>query len=254
MSVETKEVKQSLVKVPSKAHIKKQSTLARMVINCNNSPEFRGIQTDGKDAQRLIASKNLRKGEVICIERPFISYNGANDPGDRLNCALYMLPKKQVIEVLHNCLTNLYPRSREDMTNVFLSRHPDIVPSLLGGVLFSNPLALVHIYFSTNHFIAGDRNLLFSGASKFNHSCYPNCFFTFEGDTITVTVLRDIAQGEECTICYYGGNADYANAKTVEERKAFINEHGFFECMCVACTRRTGKTFEDAFIESGLFI
>ena len=254
MSTKTKEVKQSLVEVPSEEYIRMQSTLAGMTINCDNSPEFRGIQTDGKEAQRLIASKIIRKGEVICVERPFISYNDADSPGDRLNCALFMLPKEHVITVFHKCLTNLYPRSKEDTTKVFLSRHPDIVPSLLGGVLLSNPLALIHMYFSTNQFSVNDRNLLFSGASRFNHSCYPNCFFTFEGDTITVIALRNIAQGEECTICYYGGDANYVNAKTVEERRAVIKKNGFFECMCVACTGRTEKTFEDALRESGMFI
>lgn len=46
---------------------------------------------------------------------------------------------------------------------------------------------------------------LYGPASYVNHACRPNVAFAIRGRANVMTALRDIAPGEELTICYYGG-------------------------------------------------
>jgi len=79
-------------------------------------------------------------------------------------------------------------------------------------------------------------------ASKFNHSCYPNCVWTLadngepdEGDHMQIIAVRDIAPGEECTIPYwfFRGRAFMGDSR--QRRRDYVRETGGFECRCWLC-------------------
>ncbi|KAK4142532.1 uncharacterized protein C8A04DRAFT_13120 [Dichotomopilus funicola] len=67
--------------------------------------------------------------------------------------------------------------------------------------------------------------------AQINHSCDPNAFMIFEGGEIRVRSLRDIAPGEEITVCYSDpiGN-------TMERLNRLLLHHAF-SCRCISGSR-----------------
>lgn len=63
-------------------------------------------------------------------------------------------------------------------------------------------------------------------ASLINHSCDPNAFVTFEGDTPCFRSLRKLAAGEEITQCYADVSMD------VLMRQQVLKSKYFFDCCC----------------------
>jgi hypothetical protein len=95
-------------------------------------------------------------------------------------------------------------------------------------------------------------------ASKFNHSCYPNCVWTMadngkpeDGDHMQIIAVRDIAPGEECTIPYwfFRGRAFMGDSR--QQRRDYIREAGGFDCECWLCQQgpETKKTPRDYLVD-----
>jgi SET and MYND domain-containing protein len=59
-----------------------------------------------------------------------------------------------------------------------------------------------------------------------NHSCDPNAFVFFEGHELRVRSLKQIAAGEEITICYLNPTLD------VGARQVVLRHEYFFDCYC----------------------
>jgi SET and MYND domain-containing protein len=59
-----------------------------------------------------------------------------------------------------------------------------------------------------------------------NHSCNPNTFVVFEGDTLCVRSLRQLAAGEEINQCYADVEMD------VLLRQQVLKSEYFFDCCC----------------------
>ncbi|KAF8947793.1 SET and MYND domain-containing protein 3 [Haplosporangium gracile] len=62
-----------------------------------------------------------------------------------------------------------------------------------------------------------------------NHSCLPNCVYTFKGSRVECRVIRDIQPGEELTISYID------QIGTTQERQKQLKEQYHFTCMCPMC-------------------
>ncbi|KAF9151560.1 SET and MYND domain-containing protein 3 [Linnemannia schmuckeri] len=62
-----------------------------------------------------------------------------------------------------------------------------------------------------------------------NHSCLPNCVYTFKGARVECRVIRDIQPGEELTISYID------QIGTTQERQKQLKEQYHFTCMCPMC-------------------
>lgn len=75
---------------------------------------------------------------------------------------------------------------------------------------------------------------LYPTASYFNHSCEPNISKARVGRQWIFQADRNIAVGEECCITYMGG--DEKDMSRVE-RRARLQEHWGFTCMCFRCLR-----------------
>ncbi|KAF2641477.1 SET domain-containing protein [Massarina eburnea CBS 473.64] len=68
--------------------------------------------------------------------------------------------------------------------------------------------------------------------SRFNHSCIPNAKIpSLDGTSITSFACRDIARGEEVTVCY---NTDFECRIRSDRHKCLR-----FTCVCEACRRGT---------------
>jgi hypothetical protein len=79
---------------------------------------------------------------------------------------------------------------------------------------------------------------LFELLSAINHSCVPNARLLIlrYGGILRLVALRDIAAGEELTICYtYAKYLDEDDHwTTAERRELLLSQHGFV-CTCPAC-------------------
>ncbi|KAF9906906.1 SET and MYND domain-containing protein 3 [Linnemannia zychae] len=62
-----------------------------------------------------------------------------------------------------------------------------------------------------------------------NHSCLPNCVYTFKGSRVECRVIRDIQPGEELTISYID------QIGTTQERQKQLKEQYYFTCVCPLC-------------------
>ncbi|KAF9349088.1 SET and MYND domain-containing protein 3 [Mortierella sp. AD094] len=62
-----------------------------------------------------------------------------------------------------------------------------------------------------------------------NHSCVPNCVYTFKGSRMECRVIRDIQPGEELTISYID------QIDTTKERQKQLNAQYHFTCDCPLC-------------------
>ncbi|KAJ3175321.1 SET and MYND domain-containing protein 3 [Geranomyces variabilis] len=66
-------------------------------------------------------------------------------------------------------------------------------------------------------------------ASLLNHSCDPSCALTYDGVTLMLYAIRDVAPGEELTIAYQ----DPFPAR--ETRRAHLKQAYGFHCVCARC-------------------
>lgn len=72
---------------------------------------------------------------------------------------------------------------------------------------------------------------IFLKASRFNHSCCPNAFFSWNENLhrMTIHAILDIPAGEEITVCYV------FPFEPLVHRRDLFREHYAFECDCPAC-------------------
>lgn len=71
-------------------------------------------------------------------------------------------------------------------------------------------------------------------ASFINHSCEPNCKFTFKGDLCILKANRDIKAGEQITVDYF------PPAQTQADKWLALKDSWNFECKCPRCVRELG--------------
>ena len=80
---------------------------------------------------------------------------------------------------------------------------------------------------------AFEGGLLFSSASRINHSCDPNCIYVIDESTITVKAITNISAGEEITVSYLG--LFLWAGKPV--RRAKLQREKYFTCECGRCCK-----------------
>lgn len=93
--------------------------------------------------------------------------------------------------------------------------------------------------FEANCFNIGDKAAMFLTATRFNHSCLPNTYYSWNErrHELAIHVMVDISEGEEMTICY--GNP----FRTRLQRRSELRIYNFC-CNCPAC--QVGTAFGQA--------
>lgn len=146
-----------------------------------------------------IASCDLVLGDLVLAEQPVLSWRGDDPDG-----TMEKLTDKMMEEVM------LLHDPSEDGEKTF------------EGVLFSNSFPRGN---NPNAFV------LFLLASRFNHSCSPNCDFTWDELTneIRIYASTNITKGTELTIAM-------AELREPErERRGNLRRRYGFECICSVC-------------------
>lgn len=110
----------------------------------------------------------------------------------------------------------------------FRVSYPTVIPKNLSDGECGRLLALL----STNQVELEEfgGSGLFLGTSIFQHDCYPNCSFSTDSSTLTMTAIREISAGDAVSLDY--GNNFYR--PTHERVEALEDTYGFV-CQCTVC-------------------
>ncbi|XP_030853047.1 N-lysine methyltransferase SMYD2-like [Strongylocentrotus purpuratus] len=101
------------------------------------------------------------------------------------------------------------------------------------------PSSLLNMYgaINCNGFSILDNDLngiapgIYLRASMVNHSCDPNCQVISDGRKLQLRTVKDVTEGEECTISY----VDLMDP--TKERQAELEKRYHFTCKCVKCIK-----------------
>ncbi|XP_041481801.1 histone-lysine N-methyltransferase SMYD3-like [Lytechinus variegatus] len=112
-----------------------------------------------------------------------------------------------------------------------------VLNQCMDGAVLPEPSSLLKMFGAIicNSFSICDNDLngiavgIYLRASMLNHSCNPNCLVVFDGRKLQLRTVKDVKEGEECTISY----VDIMDP--VKERQSELEERYHFTCNCVKC-------------------
>jgi len=182
----------------------------------------------------LVAAKDIKRGELIFIDKPLIEVNGTklqankDTEGRILMRKVDKLPseaKKQFY-----LLKGFRDKSFQDLQSSF------------GGID-----ATLNVFIKNSRVVnqQDHSQALYLNMALLNHSCAPNAdvgelLESFERDDdgrpykrIEIRAIKDISKGEEITWCVFGNINIICSS---EARKMFIKEKFTFVCKCCACS------------------
>ena len=194
---------------------------------------------------RITAARDIAPGEELYRGRAFMSYLQAPEMSTAwLTAALCMMTPERLAKLDHYTST-LYPRPPDLVGTI--SAHFETTREQ-AAELAKMPVYRICIKALSNEFGTGQRRWVYSKASKWNHSCYPNCYRDEKEGVLRVIAIRAIPKGSESTFLYW--DCPEAFADHPRHRKAYIRSTATaFECTCVACSGTVKKTPRDFLAE-----
>jgi hypothetical protein len=175
----------------------------------------------------VVATCEIKKGMIIYEGLPLFTFECIDDNEDLAES----LSKCDILDhLLAETERKLYPNDNQIIYNLYGKQGIDM-NAMEGNMLKGHLLAGKVFYngFSLNN----GKDGVYIKASKFNHSCKPNCFVIAEDELLIIRAIRDICPGEELTHCYI---KECLVEKSREVRQAFLSTLADFECTCNLCT------------------
>lgn len=162
-----------------------------------------------KNGLGLLASRNIKRGELILAEKPLIKIK-------------QNVPKLQLNFHVENQVSKL---SDQDKAKIF-ELHDNQIPKSLVGI------------FKTNSYMLGKKSQfcgLFYKMARMNHSCLPNASHHWvESENLQkVFALKDISLGEEICTSYINLYEDTLG------RKRILKKSFYFDCTCELCVKES---------------
>ena len=197
--------------------------------------ETKVLQNGQNGAQGAFATKSISKYEIICQEKdPLLKV----ESGDNLyfNIAkaaagLDSASQDAIIKLYHPSLDLSSSNAvREEMIAVHRAKleAKKVLEKDTSCTISSDILTRLILIYLFNAFEGG---LIYKNASRYNHSCDPNCIYTIHDDTITIRAACDIVDGEELTISYLG----ILLWSDISVRRAKLQKDKYFTCNCTRC-------------------
>ena len=169
-------------------------------------------ESPGK-GQGIFAARHVVKGERVLVDKPFFVVTKP------YNARTVLEEFQRMPFARRQQYMQLHCPNRSDNTNMI-----DVM-----------------CIFEANCFNIGSAAAMFLTATRFNHSCLPNIYYSWseKRDEIVLHSMTDIPEGEEMTICY--GRAFC----TRDQRQSELRIYNFY-CGCPACQTETasGKASE----------
>lgn len=215
------------------------------------------LQSDSGKGRHWLASKDIPKGFCVLAENPVFSIN------EELKQNLIEQLKLPVLSTTRKFVGAMYDFYALDKQLSELSCSSDSLCEeeleLMQSLEEKNPgLLKRYLILSCNSFELlndeRDRNCavtsvstttaLYIKASFFNHSCQPNCSYTFnlESGEVVISATKDISANEELTIGYTlcceadpDEDEDDQTVNTTNTRELFRRKYGV-DCNCGFCS------------------
>lgn len=205
-----------------------QSKFCKLKYNINAKNTSQCIKIDD---DKILASELILANTIICECEPIVSYYKLSKPSS-LPLALNLIPDDESFQILTNIQKlNIYPSLEKDMISGL--KHIDKLSNdELICKLIKQPKNAIQVYLKYNHFDNDNNRYLYLLASKFNHSCTPNCSWTITDGLIKITSLQKILPSEECTISYLDFSKSDLSKKS---RQNIILDNYDFVCKCKEC-------------------
>ena len=180
----------------------------------------------------LYAARAVRAGERVIAESPLATW-----------CVAADATNAEKLRSFEAMAARLPPQTAEAILRLSQSQLYGTTPSLL-GTWQTNGLPINYENEARPGTITSDiasrkEAAVYATICRINHSCAPNCHAEWHSRrrVETVHALRDIALGEELTICYL-----QPRGMQRDERRARLrSEHGFV-CRCARC-ELSGEAF-----------
>lgn len=162
-----------------------------------------------KNGLGMIASRNIKRGELILAEKPLIKIK-------------QNVPKLQLSIHIEDQVSKLNYQDKEKIFEL----HDNQIPKSLVGI------------FKTNGYMLGKKSLfcgLFYTMARMNHSCLPNATHHWvESENLQkVFALKDISLGEEIYTSYINLYEDTLG------RKRILKKSFNFDCTCELCVKES---------------
>lgn len=172
-------------------------------------PETRGpfiVQDSPGKGQGVFAAREVDKGERILVDKPFFVVSKPYTPQKVLN----------------------------EFERMPLARRQQYMQLYCPDRLDDIHLTDVMCIFEANCFNIGESAAMFLTATRFNHSCLPNTYYSWseKRGEIVFHAMIDTPEGEELTICY--GRPFLTRL----ERQSQLRIYNF-SCCCSACQTET---------------
>ncbi|OMJ25268.1 Histone-lysine N-methyltransferase SMYD3 [Smittium culicis] len=153
-------------------------------------------------------------------------------------------------QLIENSLESHFSRHSNDQI-LNISNLARLVISLNEDLQFSSlsnkSITLLFLKIYVNAFCLIDSELdnigigLFTTGFLFNHSCAPNCFASFSGNSLYLRALTPIIPGEELTISYLDQTMYY------KTRQAVLEKNYFFKCNCSLCSQQKNNNDQHSY-------
>lgn len=226
-----------------------------IIVNTKARPRYMGVDIIEQEKQfKVVANRDVKMGHIICIDWPILSYKDTNIGTLPLLLSFINNTEGKLNEIHKVCQKELYPHTTHDMYNSLKHtyRNNTIKDKDLAQMVEQKEHRMIaysqNAFDSTGYANSDGMVHLYLGASKFNHSCYPNCLLSFEGNRVFICVLSNISSGEECTISY-NRDVAFTNDRNTNKRKAYLKEKYNFDCDCTTCRGVTTKIIKDLILE-----
>ena len=219
--------------------------------------EMAGIKLS-ENQDSIVAGEKLEPGLVICAEQYLMSYKQSTPATTQhLHDIVSTMPKLHKATLKHY-FRLMFPMTEEQMDQQLRFRYkmkPDESKSLLKDIkptgskaVNENDEKVTKLFTTTilaNEFVDGDKRVVCVVASKFNHSCNPNCVVVLGDGYCNVVVVRQITEGQECTISYTAGSSSESKIdewmKDTKARQHKIYATWGFKCHCTVCADGLGE-------------
>lgn len=201
---------------------------------CNNKEQLYRCQIENNE--KIIASEDIEERSVVYQGTPFFTFqnNAESKTGGLL--ATFTISPEEVLDFFQEKMERLFPRDQASIIN-YVAQYENAnedTPEILELVAQQIQHVLVAKTYSNIFALNEFQAALYITASKFNHSCYPNCFCSVSGKTLTIKTFRPVQKGEELTHSYF---PDCVEIENQEERQKLINTFSGrgFTCQCELC-------------------
>jgi hypothetical protein len=194
------------------------------------------------------AQKRISAGKVLLREEPLLVHRMEDHMTDPLIMSLQerveayvkeQLYPPEVVELLNECAQRIADRvyvqnMSEEQRRRFMA---------LSDAFSTPPAKTKGNVYRTNALSRADGvvgGVVYELLSRANHACAPNIGLDFEGFTVVVSSLRDVAAGEELLMSYISSDAHRPTATRREILKGKYN----FICVCDKCGPAPAPTDE----------